>query len=380
MNFLREIGQFLRFFWRTTKEQKQIVFYAENAGYFAYLEGLVNELVDRRGGEVCYVTSDPDDPLLSDHRGGLHVFYLRTLLPYFMILVNCRVFVMTLTDLHRYHLKRSMHAVHYLYVFHSPVSTHMMYRAGAFDHYDSILCVGPHHIEEIGAYEKLRGLSPKQLVPAGYYRLERIHGEYHKQKTPVPDSSWKATILVAPSWGEHNLLRSCGAELIRPLLEGGYRVIVRPHPETVRRESELLAHLDRAFAGHDGYNMERSVRTDDSLLAADLLVCDLSGVALEYALGTERPVLFVDVPPKVRNPEYADLGREPIELALREEIGELVPPDDLAGVAERVDRILSRRDQYRDKLAALRDRIVYEFGGSAAIGADHIMRMVQEDD
>ena len=41
--------------------------------------------------------------------------------------------------------------------------------------------------------------------------------------------------------------------------------------------------------------METSVATNDSLIESDLLICDCSGVALEYALGTERPVLYVDV-------------------------------------------------------------------------------------
>ncbi len=378
MNFLRELGQFVRYFWRTRSEQKQIVFYAESAGYYAYFEGLVTELVDRRGVEVCYVTSDANDPILADRRKGLHPFYLRSLLPYFMILVKCRVFVLTLTDLHRYHLKRSMHPVHYVYLFHSLVSTHMMYRDGAFDHYDSILCAGPHHVEEITAYEKLRGVSPKRLVPAGYYRLERIYAEYQRRQVTPSDATFKATILVAPSWGEHHLLKTCGTELIGALLDSGFRVIVRPHPETVRREPELLAQLDRAFAGHDGYTLERSVRTDDSLLIADLLVCDLSGIALEYALGTERPVLFVDLPPKVQNPDYTALNREPIELALRREMGELMPGDDLTGVAERVNRMLSERDRYREKLAALRGRLVAEFGNSSVVGADYIMNIVDD--
>lgn len=30
------------------------------------------------------------------------------------------------------------------------------------------------------------------------------------------------------------------------------------------------------------------------------------------ALGLGRPVLFVDVPPRVRNPKYAELGLEPM--------------------------------------------------------------------
>lgn len=47
------------------------------------------------------------------------------------------------------------------------VSTHMMYRLGAFDHYDFILGVGPRHIRELRQHEKLYQLPTKTLVEAG---------------------------------------------------------------------------------------------------------------------------------------------------------------------------------------------------------------------
>ncbi len=50
--------------------------------------------------------------------------------------------------------------------------------------------------------------------------------------------------------------------------------------------------------------------TDDSLLRADVLICDISGIALEYVFGTERPVLFLDVPLKIHNPRFKELEKE----------------------------------------------------------------------
>ena len=57
------------------------------------------------------------------------------------------------------------------------------------------------------------------------------------------------------------------------------------------------------------------------------MVSDWSGAALEYAFGLERPVLFVDVPRKVNNPEYERLGIEPFEASVREQIGRVVAPE-----------------------------------------------------
>lgn len=375
MNLFREIADLYRFR-RTPAESKRVVFYAEHEGYYSYFEGLLHELTDRHQVPVCYVTSDPDDPVFDVDRPRLRAFYINKLLPFFMRLVKSPVFVMTLTDLNRFHLKRSLHPVHYVYVFHSMVSTHMMYRAGAFDHYDSILCVGPHHVAEIRADEKARGLAAKKLVEAGYYRLERIYSEYLKRTSVKPDSNQPATVLIASSWGEHNLLTNCGAPLVERLLNDGYRVIVRPHPETSRREPKLPASLQERFGANSRFVLETSVATDDSLLTADILICDLSGVALEYALGTERPVLFVDLPPKVHNDAYRQSGLEPIELARRDEMGEVVPPDDPEQIMATMKKLLLEREEYRPHLKQLRNEMVYHWGHSAEVGAQHIMQVI----
>ena len=378
MSLARELVDLIRFFRRTPPAARRIVFYAEHEGYYACFEGLVEELLEKRRVPVCYVTSDAGDPILRTERSGLRTFYLKRLLSCFMRLVRCRVFVMTLTDLHRFYLKRSVHPVHYVYVFHSMVSTHMMYRRGAFDHYDSILCAGPYHVREIAASERLGDLPPKELVAAGYYRLERIHTEYLKLSDRPADRRTGVTVLIAPSWGETNLLKTCGRSLIKLLLERRYRVIVRPHPETVRRDRGLLENLRREFAEQAAFSMEQTVATDDSLLTADILICDLSGVALEYALGTERPVLFVDVPPKIQNPDYTELVMEPVELAFRETMGEVVSPSDLSEIPGLIDSMISRRPHYRERLLELRGKLISEFGRSSEVGADHILQVAAD--
>jgi len=375
VSYFKELRHFFRFFYRTKTHDKRIVFYAEHEGYYVCFEGIIRELIQTHRTPISYVTSDVDDPLLTESPDGVHVFYLKSLLPYFMLLVKCRVFVMTLPDLHQFQFKRSMNPLHYVYVFHSMVSTHMMYRAGAFDHYDSILCIGPHHRNEIRAYEAQNGLQAKELVKAGYYRLERIHEQANHRTS---DDSEPRTVLIAPSWGKANLLESCGRELVGLLLEQGYRVIVRPHPETVRRDPDLIARLESAFARQSRFQLERSVSTDDSLLAADVLLCDLSGVALEYAFGTERPVLFFDVAPKVHNDEYFTLGLRPVEMELRGQLGEVIAVDELGTVPAAIKRLINQREQYRSRLAQLRAEYVFDLGSSSWIGAAHIMRVTGE--
>ena len=364
---LKEIADFYRFFWRTQKAEKGIVFYAEHEGYYPYFEGIIKKLIGEYNRAICYITSDPNDPVLQRCESRIKTFYLNKLLPLFMVLVNCKVFVMTLTDLNQFHIKRSLNAVHYVYVFHSLVSTHMIYRYGAFDHYDSILCCGVHQVEEIRRHEELNKLPPKRLVDAGYYRLEQIYEAYQKYS-----SDKSPTILIAPSWGAANILESCGEHLVVLLLEAGYEVIVRPHPETIRHSPDLVALFTGKFSHNPNFNLEMSVVTYDSLLQADVLISDYSGVALEYAFGTERPVLFLDVPIKIQNERFKELGIEPLELSLRPEIGVIVSTKELGTVPQVVSNLILNRAAYGKRIAELRKRYVYAFGHSSEVGAQYI--------
>lgn len=373
MKLLKEITDFHRFFWKTKKEEKKIIFYAQHAGYYPNFEGLIDELTGKNQQMICYITSDANDPILQKSGPEIKTFYLKNLMVIFMLFIKCNVFVMTLTDLNQLHFKRSINPVHYVYVFHSMVSTHMMYRYGAFDYYDSILCTGPHHIKEIRKHEKLNKLKPKILVEAGYYRLERIYTEYQKYLAEQSLIEKKTTVLIAPSWGDDNVLESCGERLVELFLEKGYEVIVRPHPETVRRSLKLINMLAIKFGNNPAFTLERSVATDDSLLKSDILICDCSGVALEYAFGTERPVLFLDVPSKIRNNNFKKLDIEPLELSIRTKIGLIVSLEKLDAVPQVIEKLKSNQIEYRERIVKLREENIYVFGHSSKIGAKHII-------
>ena len=117
------------------------------------------------------------------------------------------VVVMTMPDLNQFQIKRSRFSVHYVYVQHSLVSLHMIYRKGAFDHFDTVFCSGDHHIAEIRAMESKYKLPRKNLVKHGYGRLDSILSERARRRRSSADRpAVKKHVLIAPSLGErlHN--------------------------------------------------------------------------------------------------------------------------------------------------------------------------------
>ncbi len=111
-----------------------------------------------------------------------------------MMKLDCDIAVMTLDDLDNFYIKRSYvrKDVEYVYMFHHMTSTHLVATKEAYDHYDAIMCVGPHQKTELRRAEQMRGLPEKTLVECGYDLMDRQIADYAARgKTPrrVPSCS-----------------------------------------------------------------------------------------------------------------------------------------------------------------------------------------------
>lgn len=359
-----------------------MVFYVESSGDWTHVGPIVEELL-RRGTRVSYLSSDPEDPRLSLERKGLSTFFIgqgtiRTLL---FVSLEAAVMVLTMPDLETFHIKRSTaHPTHYVYVFHSIVSTHMIYRERAFDHFDTILCVGPHHVAEIREAETLRGTAAKRLVEHGYARLDGILKERETRPPGEEQDSEQdsPTVLVAPTWGPSGILERFGPELVQGLLDEGLRVIVRPHPETRRSTPQVISTLERRFGGDERFSLDQDMNSKDSLYRSAVMISDWSGAALEYAFGLLKPVIFVDTPRKVNNPNYEQLSITPLEVSIREQLGKLIPESELSRICGAAREIGRQRDDFRNRIETTRNEVVFNLGRSSEVAADAIERTLSD--
>ena len=105
---------------------------------------------------ICYISSQKDDPGLSLSHKNYKTFeidegFVRNWL---FENIDTDIMVMTMPDIESFQVKRSKYSVHYVYIQHSLVSLHAVYRKGAFDYYDTIFCSGPHHVKEIRQWKR----------------------------------------------------------------------------------------------------------------------------------------------------------------------------------------------------------------------------------
>ncbi|HET6564975.1 MAG TPA: CDP-glycerol glycerophosphotransferase family protein [Xanthomonadales bacterium] len=368
-------------------EWRRLVVYAETGQDWHQFSGLIADLNNRLQRKVCYVTSDREDPgLVYQHKNYQAIcipegFFLTL----FFQVNQSDVFVLTMMDLGNHHLKRSLHPVHYVYIFHSMGSTHMVDHANSFDHYDTLFCTGPHQVEEIRKREALKGLPAKNLFEYGHPRLEQVlhEGREYRLDAPVSKTAaigveFKPTVLVAPTWGDTSIFNVCGEELIEILLAAGFSVIMRPHYQSNRLTPGVITKTRQRFVSNPRFEYVDRMGETASLFRSDILVTDWSAMALEYSLGLEKPVLFIDVPRRIRNPDWQELGIEPMESSIRSQVGVIVAPDNLQQVPDKVLGLMARRAELTEHVRELRRQLVFRLGHSIADGADELARISDE--
>ena len=333
--------------------EKRIVIYSESYQDWHHLEPLVTGLTEEYKQRVCYVSSDKDDPGLQANNSYVNAFYIpkgliRTI---FFQYLEAELLILTMMDLNNYELKRSIHAVHYVYLFHSLTSTHMVDNSNSFDHYDSLLCAGPHQEREIRAREQMYSLKKKNLISYGSNRLESL-----MEKATQPFQNQETHVLLAPTWGDQSILNTIGSKLCKTILDQGHFLTVRPHYETGKRTPDVLQELQVNYGDHPKFNLIVSMGENESLFKSQLLITDWSGISIEYSLGLGKPVIFIDLPPRVRNPKWQDLGIEPFESWIRKKVGKVTSPDDIDGISEKINEVVSQKNQIMTQIKSIREQ------------------------
>ena len=367
-------------FKKLSDDKRTIVFYAENKASMNHFKTLIAELTENLNLQICYVTSVKDDPILSSTNKKILPFYvgdgiIRT---QFFLTLKAKVLIMDMPDLQTFHIQRSkIHPVHYIYIFHSMFSIHSYLRKNALDNYDTIFCVGQHHIDEINESEKIYNLKPKKLVKYGFGRLDTLLDE--KKIYENSNTMKKNLIIIAPSYGENNLLHRCGIKLIDILLKSNFQIILRPHFRTIKESKSLIDLINKNFGKNPNFILEKGIIPFDSLYTSKCMISDWSGISLEYAFTFEKPVIFLDVPKKILNPDFTDIKLEPIEISIREKIGYVVSTNNLEIIPKLLNEYETLISNFDDEIKNIRSKTVFNIQTSAKVGGEYILQLISEN-
>jgi YidC/Oxa1 family membrane protein insertase len=367
----------LKRFQKLDKKDRSIVFYLENEHSFIVFKPIVEKLTQEYDMKICYVTSSKIDPMLTHNYKNILPFYIGDGIARSSFFVNLKatILVMTMPDLETFHIKRSkIYPVHYVYIFHSVHSTHYAYRNTAFDNFDTIFCTGNYQIAEIQERERKFNLTKKKLVKIGHGTLDTLITEVQNSNTRSNESNNKV-ILLAPSWGPNGLVETKCQEIVRMLLDSGFDVILRLHPMTIKKSNKVIQKIEKEFKDNLNFKLETNIRNMKSLFLCDCVISDWSGVAIEYAFAFEKPVLFIDTPQKINNPECGQIDHVPLEEKIRSQIGEIVSLSQLSLIPSKINQLLLSQNKFKEKIQKIREETVFNVGNSGDQGAKYLLEL-----
>ncbi len=191
----------------------------------------------------------------------------------------------------------------YVYVFHSLVSPNEMYSKGSFEGFDILLS------PSVLISEQLKPLISKtaQVFTTGYLLFDKI------QKFEFKDE-FVNDVLIAPTWGTKGLNEIINnIEKIKNFINTlGLKAIFRPHPMTS---------LDELTKVPFDIDTDKDL---DNLHSYKYLITDYSGIALEFFYLTGRPIIFLDVPKKVKRKIPVFSTKEKNYLLIENEMRNLI--------------------------------------------------------
>lgn len=365
---------------------KHIVFYSEGAGFYKYFENIIAEILRCTNIVIHYVTSDPKDSVfaLAEKEPRFKAYYIgeNRLITLFMKM-DADIVVMTMPDIEAYHLKRSKvrKDVEYVYVFHGMFTGLSTLRAGALDHYDTLLTPAPGFEDELRAWNRRTGVPDQKMIPCGYGVIDNMAAQYDKM-----DKTENAVkkVLIAPSWQPSNVMELCIHDLAEPLLAAGYDITVRPHPQYLRRFPGKMEALVQSCEKYDKerFRFQMGFSSNETVFSSDILVTDWSNIGYEFALATKKPVLFVNTPRKMVNEQWTeeDIEKYSTDAKIRDIIGVALDPSEVrAKAAATADSLIARRGEYADIIENVRRTRLYHFGESGSYGAQYLINQMVEN-
>ena len=275
----------------TDTNYKKYVVYNEGMQYWNTFKPVCDEF-EKRQIELTYYTSAQNDPCFEQNYKFVKPEFIGEGNMAFVKLnmLSAGVVLMTTPGLQVYQLKRSRNVKHYSNVLHAASDATMM-RLFALDYFDSVLCTGDYQKEDIRTLEKQRGISSKELVTVGCSYLD-----YNKQKIDaIPEEeNHPFTVLVSPSWGPSSLLTKYGEKLLTPLVNTGWRIIVRPHPQSKKAEPKVLETLQAKYAENKNVEWDFNKDNTPSMKKSDIMISDFSGIIYDYTFLCDKPVMYVN--------------------------------------------------------------------------------------
>ncbi len=379
--FLRNAAVKLRFLMSGGSKEKSsfadkipFVIFTDSKRYWNLFEPICDEF-EKRGIQLSYLTASPDDPALKKEYMNVKCEFIGEGNRAFarMNFLNAGIVLSTTPNLDVYQWKRSKNVKRYVFITHS-VRDMTGYKMFGTDYYDSLIVSGEYQVEQIRKLESLRNLPEKEVKVIGVPYLDAM-----KRRLDSCEELTKheTTVLLAPSWGSSALLGKYGDEIINALIDTGYHIVIRPHPQSYTAEKDMLDRLMKNHPESDTLEWNRDNDNFEILRRSDIMISDFSGVIFDYAMIFEKPVIYTDTSFDNSTYDASWLDEEMWTFKTLPKIGRLLKHDDFAFLKEIISDMLIN-PEYLKAIEEARSEAWANIGHSAELTADYLLEMAEK--
>lgn len=278
----------------SSDEQKDVIPYVIFSDHKRYWNvfGPICEEFEKRKIPLVYYTASEDDPVFKQNYSFVKPEYLgEGNKPYAKLnFLKADKVIATTPGLDVYQWKRSKGVKTYIHVPHS-VDDLSSYRMFGLDHYDVVLANGTNQPECLHKLEAMRNQNPKDIPVVGCTYMDSLKKKF--DNAPAKNKNDKTVVLVAPSWGASAILAKFGDKLLTELSKTDFEIVVRPHPQSITSEKNILETLQNKFQNTNiSWNFDND--NFDILNKADIMITDFSGVIFDYTFIFNKPVIYAD--------------------------------------------------------------------------------------
>ena len=354
-----------------------IVIFSDHKRYWNVFKPICDEL-EKRNIHAVYWTASFDDPALEQSYQFVKCEFIgEGNKPFSRLnMLNAQILLATTPGLNVYQWKKSKNVGFYVHIFHE-VGEPMGYRMFGLDFYDAVLLSGDFQADYIQFIEEKRNLPAKELKTVGCTYFDEI--QKRLAASPIVTKSDRKTILLAPSWGTTAILSRFGEKIIEALIQTGYEIIIRPHPQSKTSEKELLDSLMNKYPDSDLLHWNFDNDNFEVLRKSDVLISDFSGVVFDFALCFDKPIIYADThyDSAPYDAAWLDEGETLWRFKVLPELGLPLKEEDFPNIKQIIDTLTSD-----EKYSAGRERVRNEAwqnrGQSAAAIADYLEKKLKE--
>lgn len=154
------------------------------------------------------------------------------------------------------------------------------------------------------------------------------------------------------------------SKLLSALIVQDITLVIRPHPQSLMSEPELIQQLQAQFPNGPRLDWDFSATPFTAMARNDVMVSDISGVIFDYAFLFEKPVITVGIEPVREGTEAIDLPYDPWELTVLNDIGLRLSEQEIPRLTEYLPQVLED-SCYKRNIRRLREQYVVNFGHPA---------------